>query len=104
VYPKRVSLATRKTRPFLNLSASLGRYGDLVLLAGRSVTSTEFVGDYLGFEKRQLNPLLRNGDPPSKIGYRRATGEYMLRSRFTFHDPKLPSAVLDLWLRRVEAV
>jgi len=32
-----------------------------------------------------------DGDPPSKVGYRRATGKYMLTSRFTADDPNLPS-------------
>lgn len=29
-----------------------------------------------------------DGDPPSKVGYRRATRKYMLTSRFTAYDPK----------------
>src|SRR5271168_696031 len=39
----------------------------------------------------ELNAFPMDGDPPSKVGYRRATGKYMLTSRFTADDPNLPS-------------
>jgi hypothetical protein len=29
-----------------------------------------------------------DGDPPLKVGYRRATRKYMLASRFTAYDPE----------------
>ena len=43
----------------------------------------------LGFEcgHQRLDSFLRNRDPPAKVSYRRATGRYMLTSRFTARDP-----------------
>jgi hypothetical protein len=43
----------------------------------------------LGLEwgHQRLDPFLRNRDPPAKVSYRRATGRYMLTSRFTARDP-----------------
>ena len=35
-----------------------------------------------------------DGDPPSKVGYRRATRKYMLTSRFTAYDPTRTSTAL----------
>jgi hypothetical protein len=48
----------------------------------------------LGFEcgHQRVDSLLTNHDPLSKVCYRRATGRYMLTSRFTARDPKLTFA------------
>ena len=48
---------------------------------------TRAVPQPVGVRIRQLHPFLMDGDSPSKVGYRRATGEYMPSSRFTVHDP-----------------
>ena len=44
----------------------------------------------VGFKCRnqELNAFPMDGNPPSKVGYRRATRKYMLTSRFTAYDPK----------------
>src|SRR5437764_13146699 len=52
----------------------------------------------VGFKCRnqELNAFPMDGDPPSKVGYRRATRKYMLTSRFTAYDPKRTRPVVGI--------
>src|SRR5204862_4139879 len=90
VYSNHISPVTRKTRPPLK---PMGLRGADVAIPFRCSARPHRVWSRLagvGFKCRnqELNAFPMDGDPPSKVGYRRATRKYMLTSRFTAYDPK----------------
>jgi hypothetical protein len=55
-------------------------------------SARDYAASVLVFKCRnqELNAFPMDGDPPSKVAYRRATRKYMLTSRFTAYDPQRP--------------
>ena len=85
VYPNRVFPVTRKTRPPLK-PMRLRRADVAIPFSLQRATSPSPVATSrrrFKCRNQELNAFPMDGDPPSKVGYRRATRKYTLTSRFT---------------------